>query len=75
MAVYTNTLPQGLQFVVDSKTNIRFLLDSGSEISLIPQSLINRINRNFPCKSKVIQGIGDKDVIHPIGTVSILDIK
>ena len=72
LAVSTNTLPQGLQFVLDSKTNILFLLDSGSEISLIPQSLTNGINRYFPCKSKVIQGIGDKEVIHPIGTVNIL---
>ena len=72
LAVNTNTLPQGLQFVLGSKTKNLFLLDSGSEISLIPQSLTNGINRYFPCESKVIQGIGDKEVIYPIGTVNML---
>ena len=47
LALNTNTLPQSLQFVLDSETNILILIDSGCAKSLIPQSLTNGINRNF----------------------------
>ena len=65
-----NSLPQNLQFVSDLDTNILFLVDSGSEISLLPKSLTNGINKYFPPNSKSIQGIGDS-VIHPIGSADI----
>ena len=69
--INTGNLPQGLQFVIDSKTHLLFLIDTGSEISLIPQSLTNGVNRHFSPQSRVIQGIGNTDVIHPIGSVDL----
>ena len=63
-------LPQSLQFAVDQNSNVVFLIDSGSEISLLPQSLTNGINRYFCPNTKSIQGIGDT-VIHSIGSVDI----
>ena len=63
-------LPQNLQFVSDLNTNVLFLVDSGSEISLLPKSLTNGIKKYFLPKSKSIQGIGET-VIHPIGSADI----
>ena len=63
-------LPQNLQFVSDLNTSVLFLIDSGSEISLLPKSLTNGINKYFLPKSKSIQGIGET-VIHPIGSADI----
>ena len=65
-----NNLPQNLQFVSDLNTNVLFLIDSGSEISLLPKSLTNGINKYFLPNSKSIQGIGDS-VIHPVGSADI----
>ena len=63
-------LPQNLLFVADSNTNVIFLVDSGSEISILPKELTNGINKYFPPQSRSIQGFGNKTT-HPIGNVDV----
>ena len=64
-------MPQNLQFVSDLDTNVLFLIDSRSEISLLPKSLIKGINKYPPSpNSKSIQGVGNS-VIHPVGSADI----
>ena len=70
-SINTNTLPKGLQYLLDSETNNLFLLNTSSAKSLIPQSLTNGTNRDFTCESTVIQR-GDMEVINPLGKVNIL---
>ena len=64
-AINPKDLPQSLQFVVDNESNVVFLLDTGSEISILPKELTNGINRYFLPQSRVVQGIGN-GIIHPI---------
>ena len=47
-----------------------FLVDTGSEISILPKELTNGVNRYFPPQSIAIQGIGN-GVVHPIGSADI----
>ena len=63
-------LPQGLLFVADSNTNVIFLVDSGSEISILPKELTNGIDKYFPKQSRTIQGFGNKTT-HPIGSADV----
>ena len=63
-------LPQNLLFVVDSETNVVFLIDSGSEISILPKELTNGVNKYFLPQSRAIQGFGNKTT-HPIGSVDV----
>ena len=63
-------LPQNLLFVTDSNTNVIFLVDSGSEISILPKDLTNAINKYFPRQSRTILGFGNKTT-HPIGSVDV----
>ena len=65
-----SNLPQNLQFVSDSDTNVIFLVDSGSEISILSKELTNGVNRYFPPQKVTIQGFGGK-AIHPIGSVEV----
>ena len=64
-----NLLPK-LLFAIDKKSKILFLIDSGSEISLLPKNLTNGIDHYFKPQSKSIKGIGD-DMIHPIVSVKV----
>ena len=63
-------LPQGLLFLADSNTNVIFLVDSGSEISILPKELTNGIDKYFPKQSRTIQGFGNKTT-HPIGSADV----
>ena len=63
----TSSLPQNLQFVIDSM----FMVVLGSEISLIPKSLINGINKCFPPESKVFQGIVNKEMIQSAVQINV----
>ena len=49
--------------MIDSISNVLFMVVLGSEISLIPKSLINGINKCFPPESKVFHGIVNKEMI------------
>ena len=68
--VDSKDLPQNLQFVVDTSSNVVFLLGTGSEISILPKQLTNGVNRYFLPQSRTIQGIG-KGVVHPVGSAEI----
>ena len=68
--VNPKNLPQNLLFVSDSKTNVIFLVDSGSEISVLPKVLTNGAHTFFAPQSRTIQGFGS-GMIHPIGSVDV----
>ena len=68
--VNPKNLPQNLLFVSDLNTNVVFLVDSGSEISILPKELTNGVNKYFPPQSRKIQGFGNQ-TIHPIGSVDV----
>ena len=70
-AINPKNLPQNLQFVVDNDSNVVFLVDTGSEISILPKQLTNAVDRYFPPQSRVVQGIGN-GIIHPIGCADII---
>ena len=63
-------LPQDLQFAVDKKTNVLFLIDTGCEVSMLPKTLTKNISQHFKPFSRIIQGIGDSE-LHPIGNANI----
>ena len=69
-AINPKDLPQSLQFVVDTKTNVVFLIDTGSEISMLAKKLTSGVNKYFPPQSRAIQGIGNS-VVHPIGSADV----
>ena len=56
--------------MVDNDSNVVFLMDTGSEISILPKKLTNWVNKYFPPQSRVVQGIGN-GIIHPIGSADI----
>ena len=56
--------------MADSDTNVFFLVDSGSEILILPKELTNGINIHFPSQIRTIQGFGNKTT-HPIGSVDV----
>ena len=63
-------LPPSLLFAKDNITNVLFLVDSGSEVSILPKNLTNGINHYFKPFSRTIKGIGDHE-IQPIGSVYV----
>ena len=63
-------LPGSLQYVVDETTRIPFLVDTGSEISILPRCFTEEVTNQFTPKSKTIIGIGDTK-IHPVGNVEM----
>ena len=69
-AINPKDLPQNLQFMVDNDSNLVFLLETGSEISILPKELTNGINKYFSPQSRVVQGIGN-GIIYPIGRADV----
>ena len=69
-AINPNDLAQNLQFVTDTESNVVFLIDTGSEISMLPKKLTNGVNQYFPPQSRSIQGIGN-NIVHPIGSADV----
>ena len=63
-------MPQDLQFALDKKTNVLFLIDTGCEVSMLPKALTKKISQHFEPFSRVIQGIGDSE-LHPIGSANV----
>ena len=63
-------LPPNLLFAIDINSNILFLIDSGSEISILPKNLTNGVDHFFKNQSRSIKGIGH-EMIHPIGSVNV----
>ena len=65
-----NNLPSNLQYVVDETTRIPFLIDTGSEISILPRCFTEEVKDQFTPRSKTIVGIGNTK-IHPVGKVEM----
>ena len=64
-------LPGSLQYVIDETTRIPFLVDTGSEISILPRCFTEEVTNQCTQKNKkTIIGIGDKK-IHPIGNIEM----
>ena len=69
-SIHPKGLPKSLLFVIDNRTKVLFLVESGCEVSILPKNLTNGINHYFKPISKTIKGIGDNK-IHPIGSVCV----
>ena len=63
-------LPKNLLFALEKKSGVLLLIDSGSEVSILPKILTNGINQYFQPKSKTIKGLGNS-TIYPIGSVDV----
>lgn len=60
-------LPHHLMFAKDSNTKLLFLVDTGCEISILPKSFIDKVEKPFSSQSRIIQGM-NKMKIYPIGS-------
>lgn len=57
-------------FVSNSNTNVFFLVNSGSEISVLLKELTNEVNKYLSPQIRTIQSFDNK-TIHPIGSVAV----